>query len=91
MPVVVDVSLPSLPQPPIVTVVSLPYHLVLPVALFFAWGALTALCEIHDRLEEQADLMSEDESRTDPNNGAQKAVPIGFSRRTARRDRRYPA
>lgn len=54
-----------LPQPTIMTVVSLPYHLVLPVALFFAWGALTALCEIHDRLEEQADLMSGDESPTD--------------------------
>jgi len=34
----------------IMTLVSLPYHLVLPVSLFFAWGVLTGLSEIHDLL-----------------------------------------
>jgi hypothetical protein len=50
-----------LSQPALMTLVSLPYQLGFPAVLFFAWGVLTMLEEIHERLEEATELMSEDE------------------------------
>ena len=46
----------------IMTVVSLPSYLLLPVVMFLGWGVLTALCEIHEQVEEQTNLMREDGS-----------------------------
>lgn len=54
-----------MPQPVLMTLVSLPYQLAFPVVLFFAWGVLTVLDEIHERLEEELDLMGDDEQRAE--------------------------
>lgn len=56
-----------MPQPTIMMLASAVYFLLMPLGFFFAWGVLSVLCEMHDRLEEQVLLMagSEDPGTTD--------------------------
>jgi hypothetical protein len=54
-----------LSQPALMTLMSLPYQLAFPAVLFFAWGVLTMLVEIHQRLEEAIEVLSGDESSDD--------------------------
>lgn len=56
-----------IPQPTIMMISGALYFLLMPLGFFFAWGVLSVLCEMHDRLEEQVLLMagSEDPPTTD--------------------------
>jgi hypothetical protein len=47
-------------QPMLITLSNLPSQLAFPALMFFAWGILTALEEVHERLGEAIDLLSDD-------------------------------
>jgi hypothetical protein len=44
----------------LITLSNLPSQLAFPALMFFAWGILTALEEVHERLGEAFDLLSDD-------------------------------
>src|SRR5687768_15385946 len=52
-------------QPMLITLSSLPFQLAFPALMFFAWGILTVLEEVHERLDEAIDLLSEDDEDDD--------------------------